>query len=260
MITRDKLSIIKQILASTSVGKVSDGSHTFDELYYHRMVLFSLICDLNKERAWKSKEHHPRDSDMFKDYFIVGIDTPEGQYSYHYAIEYWDIFKVRELPHAPKWDNHNPEDVNRLRSLLNVSTKRSPWTEDQIEESEFYGVSLYNSATSVPMVWEVCERCKNEFHREATNEYFPRYCPECLTIEPRLKENELIQKQNIMRIKEVHSHSSVPVVLDEGLRLDSSAIMADITVLCSDTNVMRQIFFFSSKQSWNTTLKNGYIG
>ena len=64
MITRDKLSIIKQILASTSVGEVSDGSHTFDELYYHRMILFSIICDLNKDRAWKSKLHHPKDGDL----------------------------------------------------------------------------------------------------------------------------------------------------------------------------------------------------
>ena len=36
---------------------ISDGYHTFDELYYHRMILFSIICNQNKDRAWKSKLH-----------------------------------------------------------------------------------------------------------------------------------------------------------------------------------------------------------
>ena len=39
------------------VGKISDGYHTFDELYFHRMILFSVICNTYKEKAWKSKLH-----------------------------------------------------------------------------------------------------------------------------------------------------------------------------------------------------------
>ena len=50
--------------------------------------------------------------------FKVGIDTPEGQYSYHYHKKYWDKFKcVNELEFAPEWDGHKPEDVDRLLSL-----------------------------------------------------------------------------------------------------------------------------------------------
>lgn len=97
-------------------GKVSDGYHTFDELYYHRMMLFAVICNSYREVAWKSKLHH--DGTMYKDYFIVGVDTPMGQYSYHYHIDNYDMFDVKELDKAPEWDGHKPEDINRLMSLL----------------------------------------------------------------------------------------------------------------------------------------------
>lgn len=98
-------------------GKISDGYHTFDELYFHRMVLFSIICNQNKENAWRSKLHH--DGTMFDNYFIVGIETPDGQYSYHYNIECWQYFNdIKTLEKAPAWDGHKPEDITRLFSML----------------------------------------------------------------------------------------------------------------------------------------------
>lgn len=96
-------------------GDISDGSHTFEELYFHRMVLFATICNVYKEHAWKSWKHD--DGTMFDDYFIVGVNTPEGSYSYHYHKDYWDYFKVLELPNAPIWDGHKPSDVERVLSL-----------------------------------------------------------------------------------------------------------------------------------------------
>lgn len=97
-------------------GKVSDGYHTFDELYYHRMILFSVICNTYKDESWKSWLHH--DGTMFNDYFIVGIKTEKGQYSYHYHKDYWDMFKVEELEYAPEWDGHTPGDIDRLLTLI----------------------------------------------------------------------------------------------------------------------------------------------
>ena len=99
-----------------SKGQISDGSHTFDELYYHRMILFSIICNTNKERAWKSWKHS--NGTMYENYFIVGITTDQGDYSYHYHKDYWDRFDVKELKYAPKWDGHKPSDVTRLLSLI----------------------------------------------------------------------------------------------------------------------------------------------
>lgn len=98
------------------IGEVNDGSHSFDELYYHRMVLFSVICNSHKDKAWKSWKHD--DDTMYDDYFIVGIDTPEGQFSYHYHKDWWDQFDVTELEKAPKWDGHCSDDVPRLMSLI----------------------------------------------------------------------------------------------------------------------------------------------
>jgi hypothetical protein len=94
----------------------SDGYHTFNELYYHRMILFSVICNQNKDKAWKSMLHS--DGSMFDGYFIAGITTPEGNYTYHIEKKYWDKFDVPILSVAPEWDGHVASDVERLYSLL----------------------------------------------------------------------------------------------------------------------------------------------
>lgn len=99
-----------------STKQISDGHHTFEELYYHRMVLFSIIINTYKDISWKSKLHD--DGTMFDDMFIVGITTPDGEYTYHYHIEDYDKFKVKELPRAPKYDGHKPEDITRLLSII----------------------------------------------------------------------------------------------------------------------------------------------
>lgn len=97
-------------------GSTSDGYHTFDELYEHRMILFSVILNLHKDISWKSKLHH--DGTMYDDYYIVGIKTPEGEYTFHYHMDTWDTFDVPEIENAPEWDGHKPSDITRLHSLL----------------------------------------------------------------------------------------------------------------------------------------------
>lgn len=110
-----------KLIISEEYGKVSDGYHTFDELYHHRAILFAVICNNNPELAWKSKLHDT--GDMYDGMFIVGIDTPKGQATYHYDIEpYWNIFNVKELDHAPKWDGHTPDDaIMRIASLAGIN-------------------------------------------------------------------------------------------------------------------------------------------
>lgn len=94
---------------------ISDGAHTFGDLYYQRMILFSVICNSRPDISWKSKLHD--DGTMYDGYFIVGIKTPEGQYTYHYPLKYWSTFKVKELDKAPIWDGHTEKDVTRLNSI-----------------------------------------------------------------------------------------------------------------------------------------------
>lgn len=99
-------------VSENKVEDVSDGYHTFKELYHHRAVLFSVICNMFKDIAWKSKMHN--DGTMYDGMFIVGINTPNGQATYHYDIDpYWDMFNVKELESAPKWDGHTPDEAIR---------------------------------------------------------------------------------------------------------------------------------------------------
>lgn len=109
-------------------GETSDGYHTFNELYHHRAVLFSVIVKAFPERAWKARQHH--DGTMYSGMFIVGIDTPEGQASYHYDIDpYWDMFECRELERAPEWDGHTPaQAIERIRKLEPV--RHGMWEDD----------------------------------------------------------------------------------------------------------------------------------
>ena len=38
-------------------GKISDGYHTFEELYAHRIMLFICLMKSNKDISWKSRVH-----------------------------------------------------------------------------------------------------------------------------------------------------------------------------------------------------------
>ena len=97
-------------------GSTSDGYHTFDELYHHRAVLFSVIVAMFPERSWKSLRH--ADGSMYDGMFIVGIETPDGQATYHYDVDEWDEFWCDEFDVAPEWDGHTPEQaIERIGSL-----------------------------------------------------------------------------------------------------------------------------------------------
>lgn len=106
-------------IPETGIGDLSDGYHTFNELYHHRAILFSVVCHMFPKLAFKSKKHS--DGTMYENMFIVGLQTPYGQITYHYDIDpYWDIFRVPELPTAPKWDGHTPEDALERLYMLGI--------------------------------------------------------------------------------------------------------------------------------------------
>ena len=113
------------VLPETGIGDLSDGYHTFNELYHHRAILFSVICNEHPDISWKSKLHH--DGTMFDGMFIVGINTPEGQATYHYDINpYWDMFRVRELEKAPEWDGHTSEQaIERIAGLTREEAEKA---------------------------------------------------------------------------------------------------------------------------------------
>lgn len=99
------------------IGEMSDGYHTFNGLYYQRMVLFAALVKQNKDSAWKSRKHEDGELCFGGGWFIVGIDTPDGSYTYHYEDKDWEMFECEELPVGKHWDGHTEDDVTRLLSL-----------------------------------------------------------------------------------------------------------------------------------------------
>lgn len=120
-------------------GNTSDGYHAFNELYHHRAVLFSVIVGNFATRAWKSKLH--ADGTMYEGMFIVGIETPDGQATYHYDVEpYWHLFRCKEVERAPEWDGHTPDQaIERIGKL--VDCKTDAWNTRAIDRDELLKIA-----------------------------------------------------------------------------------------------------------------------
>lgn len=116
-LSEEQIEKICKIANIDDIGELSDGFHTFNSLYYQRAILFATLVNTYNEFAWKSKKHEDGQFCFGGGWFIVGIDTPKGSYTYHYEMEYWDLFDCKELPKAKHWDGHTDEDVTRLLSL-----------------------------------------------------------------------------------------------------------------------------------------------
>ena len=104
-------------------GKISDGYHTFDELYEHRNLLFLNLMRLNNKAAWVSRAHE--DGSTFEGWFIAGLQLPTGQITYHLPDRLWEVarrYSATEYLRSP-WDGHEAADVlERLENLLSYRT------------------------------------------------------------------------------------------------------------------------------------------
>lgn len=111
------LKELKETKEMIESGDLSDGYHTFNQLYHQRAMLFATIVNQNSDKAWKTHKHEDGEPCFGGGWFLVTIDTPQGAYGYHYEDKYWDIFKCKELEKAKHWDGYTEEDVGRLFSL-----------------------------------------------------------------------------------------------------------------------------------------------
>jgi len=117
---RERINAICEVAGISDIDDLSDGFHTFRQLYYQRMMLFAVIVKQNKDRAWKSLRHEDGELCFGGGWFIVGIDTPEGSYTYHYENKYFDLFDCEILDYGKHWDGHTEKDVTRLLSLQDI--------------------------------------------------------------------------------------------------------------------------------------------
>ena len=128
----DKIKEINKLIKKNnkdgiiSSKEISDGRHTFRELYKQRLIMFCTICNCFPNLSWKSRKHFDEENDpMFNGCFIAGINTSEGIATYHIKLEYWQLFEISEIDRAPKYDNYTPDDVmNRLLSLSKTKIKK----------------------------------------------------------------------------------------------------------------------------------------
>ena len=121
---------ICEVAKVSKIGDVSDGFHTFNSLYEQRMILFAALVKAYRDKAWKSYRHEGGEYCFGGGWFIVGIDTPEGSYTYHYENKYWDMFDCADLPRAKHWDGHTEADAEtRLMSLTPTVPHWIPVTE-----------------------------------------------------------------------------------------------------------------------------------
>jgi len=89
---------------------VSDGHHTFAELYEHRHALTLALMRAMPDRSWFARKH--ADGTMFDESFIVGVDLPQGTVTYHLPRRYYSLAWLTgaaELPWAKEWDGNNSE-------------------------------------------------------------------------------------------------------------------------------------------------------
>jgi hypothetical protein len=93
-------------------GQISDGYHTFDELYRHRAHLFVALMKSHPDISWWSNHH--ADGSMFPGAIIAGLDLPNGVVTYHLEQHYGAICEragIKQVNEAPEWDGHTSEDV-----------------------------------------------------------------------------------------------------------------------------------------------------
>lgn len=108
------------------MGEVSDGYHTFNDLYEFRKLynalLFNEWAKSNEIEVYKSKRHFGNEECFGGGWFIVVAILPTGQISNHYKLEDWDLFKIPEYEKSKyEFDGHTPQDVmERMIELLKL--------------------------------------------------------------------------------------------------------------------------------------------
>lgn len=105
---------------------ISDGYHTFGELYEHRIALFRALCsyingtvdhESYHNAPWKSIIHS--DGTTMDGWFIAGIGIlPGEQISYHIPRSLYNEWPAEARLIAPTWDGHTSTDVLKRLSAI----------------------------------------------------------------------------------------------------------------------------------------------
>jgi len=101
------------------IGEVSDGYHTFNELYDHRFLLWINLMQQCEYPCVKSRKNS--DGSEWDGWFVAGMTTPYGQISYHLPVKYWGLLDIDEYETFPDYDGHTSFDViDRLGKMASL--------------------------------------------------------------------------------------------------------------------------------------------
>ncbi len=93
-----------------TTGQISDGYHTFDELYDHRYTLYVALMLSHPELSWRTLLHD--DGTSFDGWFVAGMSLPTGDVSYHLPMSFWDKLSVVETrERVLEFDGYTSQDV-----------------------------------------------------------------------------------------------------------------------------------------------------
>lgn len=120
--------------------------------------------------AWKSKRHEDGSVPFGGGWFIMGFDTDEGCYTYHYELKDWDLFQCKELDKGKPWDGHTSKDVRRLLSIPAADV--APVVHGRWDDSGRY--TFPGGSTAVRCTECGCALTVSEFRLNNWN-----YCPVC---------------------------------------------------------------------------------
>ncbi len=99
---------------------VSDGYHTFGELYQHRCLLWAwIVSAIGGGSSAGFKTRKDNNGAEWEGWFIAGLNTTDGQITYHLPIAMWDLVHAQEIERNDRYDGHTSADVvRRITAIL----------------------------------------------------------------------------------------------------------------------------------------------
>ncbi len=109
-------------------GGISDGYHTFDELYEHRTYLFIALCKILSSTYYRTKypiwrSQYDSEGNNIAGWFIMGIGNKDSgmQITYHLRSSKWHEVDFAITHERAPWDGHTSKDVlGRLKQIISI--------------------------------------------------------------------------------------------------------------------------------------------
>ena len=126
---QDAIDTFNVVKRTVSLEGISDGYHTFGELYDYRLaynaLLFNEFAAQGLYDVHKAKRHSSGEECFGGGWFVVTANLPTGQVSNHYKLEHWNKFHIPERDLGAEWDGHTPDVA--LKRLMVFAANRDKY-------------------------------------------------------------------------------------------------------------------------------------